>query len=150
MSRINLGGLWSVAIAVFLASVAGCNGVRIAPFYPPATHVVTVSVTLSGNDYEFSYDPDPVTVRPGDTVKWEVTQIPGVVDWEIDLMSKGPAYERIARPSADTAVARIRISAEPGTYKYAITVRIPNPEIPGIDQQEILVSHDPRIKVQPD
>ena len=149
MSRINLGGLWSVAIAVFLASVAGCNGVRIAPFYPPATHVVTVNVTLSGNDYEFSYSEDPIEVRPGDTIKW-VTRISDVVDWEIDLMSEGPAYEQIARPSADTAVARIRISAKPGTYKYAVTVRIPNPEIPGINEPEILVSHDPKIRVQPD
>lgn len=148
MNRLNLG-LRLVAIAVFLASVAGCKRVRVAPFYPPETHVVSVRATLSGSDYTFSYSEDPIEVRPGDTIKW-VTLISGVVDWEIDLMSEGPAYERIARPSADTVVARIRISAKPGTYKYAVTVRIPNPEIPGISEPEILVSHDPKIRVQPD
>jgi hypothetical protein len=120
MRRISLRGAGLVAAVLSVGVLFGCENTDIIGLrprdFPRTVHVVEVS----GTALPLTIDPDPVTVRRGDQIRWVHT---GSVDsLKIDLGRVPAAPSLPAVASADTAVAAIAIGAPFGTFKYSVTV----------------------------
>lgn len=165
MKRFESSALVTIASGCVLLSLGGCattqRGVVVRPVPSPASEQVDFTASRQGNDWRFDLSADTVYVYPGDEVEWRITTaIPGLVEWEIDLQDPklgSPARIRHVRPATapgNSASAQIRLDAEPGHYKYSITIRVPNPSpgagAAGRPLNQLLVTLDPIIRVRPD
>ena len=84
---------------------------------PPALHRIAISETTTPPGVEV--DPDRVTVYPGDAIAW----VAGAGDWSVRLPDKLAVVPSVVRGArGDTALAQVAARANPGEYKYSVTL----------------------------
>jgi plastocyanin len=102
--------------------------------------VHTVQIDFDGKGFLYTIAGKPgaseITVHPGDHVTWHS----GVGNYTILFKNDSPFTEIAAHGRKDTRTVPLEVTGKMGTYRYAVTVALPNGLI--VDDPVIIVGND--------
>jgi hypothetical protein len=133
MKRLIAAALWVPLGILSVVFVLGCvdeiaeepdqRPVGIEADLIPRPDTAFLAI-ISGDTVTLGITPDTLVVRRGDTIRFTM-DIPG--RWEVDLGADGPCWPPvIGGGTGDTAETIVRLTALPGSYKYAAAAKVGN------------------------